>query len=59
MTIFSTGTHLQTIRCIINGKKQWRWVVVGFECESFLNGKEINPIEYAEEQESLIKEFEN
>lgn len=59
MTIFSTGTHLQAIRCFINGKKQWRWVAVGFEDESFLNGREINPIEYAEEQESLIKEFEN
>jgi len=34
--IFSTGVHLQTVKCIINGIKQWRWVAVGFEDDSFL-----------------------
>jgi hypothetical protein len=57
MTIFSTGVHLQPAECIINGEKQWRWVAVGFEDESFMDGKEINPIEYAKEQEDLVKNF--
>ncbi len=56
-TIFSTGVHLQSIECVIDGKKQWRWIAVGFEDDSFLNGKEINPLEYANEQEKLIGKF--
>ncbi len=57
--IFSTGVYLQAIECIINRKKQWRWLAVGFEDESFMNGKEINPIEYAQNQENLIEEFQS
>ncbi len=56
--IFSTGVHLQSVRCTIYGKKQWRWVAVGFEDESFLNGKIINPIEYAEKEKYLIEKFQ-
>ena len=59
ITIFSTGVHLQAVECVINGIKQWRWVAVGFEDESFLNGKTVNPVEYADEEKKLIKEFEN
>jgi len=55
--IFSTGVHLQALECKIYGKKQWRWVAIGFEDESFLNGKAINPIEYAKCQKKLIKRF--
>lgn len=58
-TIFATGVHLQSIKCVINGKEQWRWVAIGFEDESFLNGKAINPIEYAERQENLVKKFQS
>ena len=57
--IFSTGVHLQAVRCIINGRKQWRWVAIGFEDESFLNGEAINPIEYADKQDGLIKKFKS
>ncbi len=57
--IFSTGVYLQAIECTINGNKQWRWLAVGFEDESFMNGKEINPIEYAQRQEDLIEEFQS
>lgn len=56
--IFSTGVHLVSEECIINKKKQWRWVAVGFEDDSFLNGKVINPIEYADKQIGLIKKFD-
>lgn len=52
--IFSTGAHLQATKCIINGIKQWRWVAVGFEDDSFLNGKMINPIDYANKKSGLI-----
>lgn len=59
MIIFSTSAYLQSVECIINRKKQWRWVAVGFEDESFMNSKEINPIEYAKKQESLVERFDN
>jgi len=59
ITIFSTGVHLQLIECIIYGQKQWRWVAVGFEDESFLNGEAINPIEYAEKQKNLVEKFQD
>ena len=58
ITIFSIGTHLQAVECIIDGIKQWRWVAIGFEDESFLNGKAINPIVYADSDNELIEEFE-
>jgi len=57
-TIFSTGAFLQSVKCIINGKKQWRWVAVDFEDESFLNGKEIDPVEYANRKSDLICKFQ-
>ncbi|MEW6617902.1 MAG: hypothetical protein AB1422_00895 [bacterium] len=59
LTIFSTGVHLQAIKCMINDKKQWRWVAISFEDESFMDGKSINPIEYAQKQDKLIEEFES
>ena len=59
MTIFSTGVHLQSVECVINRKKQWRWVAIGFEDESFMNGEAINPIEYAKEQETLASNFQD
>lgn len=59
MTIFSTGAYLQSEECVIDGKKQWRLIAVGFEDECFMNGKEINPIEYAKKQENLVEKFKN
>jgi hypothetical protein len=56
--IFSTGVFLQAVECVINSKKQWRWVAVSFEDESFLNGRTINAIEYADKQINLIKFFQ-
>jgi len=58
-TIFSTGVFLESAECIINGKKQWRWIAVNFEDESFLNGNVINPIEYADKKERLIEAFKD
>jgi len=58
-TIFSTGVHLTSEECIINGKKQWRWVATGFEDESFMNGEAINPVEYAEKQKDMVEKFQS
>ena len=58
-TIFSTGVHLASKECVINGKKQWRWVAVGFEDESFMNGEVVNPVEYAEKQKDLVEKFQS
>ena len=50
---------MQSEECIINGKKQWRWVAVGLEDESFLDRKEVNPFEYADKKEKLIEKFKD
>jgi len=51
--IFATGVFLQPVKCVINGKEQWRWVAVGFEDDSYLNGEVISPIEYADSIEEM------
>ena len=56
--IFSTGVHLQAIKCTIDGDEQWRWVAVGFEDESFFDGETINPVEYANESKDLVQKFD-
>jgi hypothetical protein len=56
--IFSTGVRLQAIKCAINGRKQWRWIAVGFEEDSYLNGKTINPTEYSDDPKKMIDFFD-
>lgn len=58
-TIFSTGVFLESVECVINGQKQWRWIATGFEDDSFASGKIINPIEYANKQKKLVGKFGN
>ena len=53
--IFATGVHLQAVECTINDIKQWRWVAVSFEDDSFMNGQIVEPIEYANEMAQLIE----
>jgi hypothetical protein len=53
--IFATGVHLQAVECTINGIKQWRWIAVNFEDDSFLNGENVQPIEYADVVQGLLK----
>lgn len=57
--IFSTGVFLKPEKCIINGKEQWRWVAVGFEGDSYLNGEYINVYDYADTLEDLLIPEEN
>lgn len=52
--IFATGVFLQPIKCTINKIEQWRWVAVGFEDDSFLDGEIVNPNEYAESIKDLV-----
>ena len=56
--IFATGVFLQPVDCEINGKRQWRWVAVGFEDDSYLNGERIDICDYADNIEGLIAESE-
>lgn len=53
--IFATGVNLQAIEVEINGKKQWRWVAIGFEDDSYYNGEVIDVNDYANDFEGLLK----
>jgi hypothetical protein len=54
--IFSTGVHLKPVECVINKKKQWRWVAVGFEDDTFFDGEIIDVCDYAENFNELMKD---
>lgn len=56
--IFATGVHLQAIEVEINGQKQWRWVVVGFEDDTYFDGEVIDVYDYANSFEGLFKDIE-
>jgi hypothetical protein len=56
--IFSTGVHLQAVEVKIGEIKQWRWLVVGFEEESYFNGETIDLNDYADSFEGLVKDSE-
>jgi hypothetical protein len=56
--IFSTGVHLQAVEVEINGKKQWRWIAVGFEDDTYFDGEIIDVNDYANTFEGLFKEVE-
>ena len=53
-TIFATGVFLQPIKCTINGIKQWRWVAVGFEDDSYFDSELIDVYDYADTLEGLV-----
>jgi hypothetical protein len=57
-TIYTIGAFLKPVQVEINGIKQWRWIVVGFEDSTFLDGKEIEVFDYSETVEGLLKENE-
>ncbi len=52
--IFATGVFLQAIEVEINGKKQWRWVAVDFEDDTYFDGKPIDIYTYADSFEKLV-----
>jgi hypothetical protein len=57
-TVFATGVFLQAIEVEINGKKQWRWVAVGFEDDTYFDSKTINIYDYANSFEGLFQDVE-
>ena len=57
-TIYTVGAFLKPVQVEINGKKQWRWIVVGFEDSTFSDGKEIEVYDYSDTIEGLLKENE-
>ena len=54
--IFSTGVHLKPIECIINDEKQWRWIAVGFEDDTYFDGEIIDVLDYADNFDGLLKD---
>ena len=54
--IYATGVFLKPEKCIINGKEQWRWIAVGFEDDSYLDGNSIDIYDYSETLEGLISD---
>jgi hypothetical protein len=56
--VFATGVHLQAFEVEINGKKQWRWIAVGFEDDSYYDGEAIDIYDYADSFEGLFKDVE-
>jgi len=54
--IFCTGAFLQPVEVEVNGRKQWRWVLVGSEDSSFLDGEEVMVYDYADTLQGLLCE---
>jgi len=52
--IFSNGCFAEAHEIIINGKKQWRWVVTSFEDDTFENGENIIVNEKGKKEEDLF-----
>lgn len=52
--IFATGAFLQPFEVDFDGKKQWRWIVVGTESPSYYDGKEIRVYDYADTLQGLL-----
>ena len=54
--VYTIGAFLQPLQIEIHGKKQWRWIVVGFEDSTFFDGKEIGVYDYSDTLEGLLEE---
>lgn len=58
-TIFATGVFLEPVNISKTDIEDWRWIAVGFEDDSYLDGTAINPSERADNIESTISFFED
>ena len=56
--IFSTGVHLQSVEVEINGIKQWRWVAIGFEDDTYKDGEQVEIYNYSDSYEGLFNNSE-
>ncbi len=48
--------YLQAFEVEINGKKQWRWLAVGFEDDTYYDSQTVDLHTYADAFEGLITE---
>ncbi|MGI9558971.1 MAG: hypothetical protein ACR2NQ_04835 [Thermodesulfobacteriota bacterium] len=55
-TIFCNGAFLKPVEVEIKGRKQWRWMLVGSEDDSFLDGERVSVYDYADDLQGLIAE---
>lgn len=54
-TIFTTGAHLRAFEVEINGKKQWRWIVVGQEDDAYHDDDDVIDVyDYADTFDGLF-----
>ena len=56
--IFCNGAFLQPCHVEINGIKQWRWVLVGAEDDSYLGGNRVDIYDYADSLQGLLAKSE-
>lgn len=54
--IFTNGAFITPLPLVINGVKQWRWVVVGQEDEAYYDGEPIEVYDYADTLKGLFME---
>jgi hypothetical protein len=56
--IYASGVYLQAIEVVIDDTKQWRWVSVGFNDDTYFDGETIDVYNYANSFQGLIKTTE-
>ncbi len=54
--IYTTGVFCEPVKCTNpnTGKDEWRWMVTGFEEDSYSYGFYINPAEITKSRETLF-----
>ena len=57
--IYCNGCNLEPKECIINGKKQWRWVVTSFIEDCFENGEDVVCNEKGKTMSDLFDKVDN
>lgn len=57
--IYCNGCDLEAKEVIINGKKQWRWVVKSFIEDCFENGEEVICNEKGKKESDLFENEDN
>lgn len=39
---FTNGAYIEAVEVKINGRRQWRWIVTGFEDDSYQDGERVD-----------------
>ena len=57
--IFTTGAYCEPRQWTdADGKTQWRWIVVGFEDDSYQDGDYVSPVVSADTRDNLMEEID-